>query len=130
MPISLTIIDVIPATPEEIYQAWLSSEGHTAMTGGEAHASGEVGASFDAWNGYIAGTNLVLDPGKRIVQSWRSSQFKDTEPDSQIEVTLEPDPGGTQVTVTHTTVPDGGEHYEDGWKSHYFVPMKAYFGAR
>lgn len=126
--IEFTVSDVIPASPDEIYSAWLSTDGHTEMTGGEAHASDDPGAEFDAWDGYISGKNLELEPGKRIVQSWRTSQFEAGEPDSQIELTLEAVDGGTRVTLHHTSVPDDGDHYRTGWQDHYFDPMKGFFG--
>jgi len=129
MPISFTVSDVIPAKPSDIYDAWLSSDGHTAMTGGTAHANSEPGGLFDAWDGYIAGSNLILEPGVRIVQSWRTTVFKDTEPDSQIEVTLTPEGEATRIALAHTNVPDGGEHYQSGWQTHYFDPMKSYFSS-
>ena len=74
--IEFTVSDVIPASPDEVYRAWLSSEGHSEMTGGAANASDEVGASFDAWDGYIEGKNVDLEPGRRIVQSWRWSECR------------------------------------------------------
>jgi activator of HSP90 ATPase len=72
------------------------------------------GATFTVWNGYIAGRNLVLEPGRRIVQAWRTTKFAEADPDSQIEVLLEPASGGTKVTVNHTNVPDGHTSYRDG----------------
>jgi uncharacterized protein YndB with AHSA1/START domain len=129
MPIEFTVSDVVSATPQEVYEAWLSSDGHTEMTGGEAHASDSVGAKFDAWDGYISGKNLELAPGKRIVQSWRTTEFKKSEPDSRIEVTLEAVTGGTKVTLRHLNIPDDGGHYEQGWHDHYFEPMKERFGS-
>ena len=66
MTIEFTVSAEIPAAPQEIYDAWLSSEGHTAMTGGEANVSAAPGAEFDAWDGYISGRNVELDAGKRI----------------------------------------------------------------
>ena len=39
---------VIPATPAEIYKAWLSTRGHTLMTGSLARVSGKVGGKFTA----------------------------------------------------------------------------------
>ncbi len=126
--IEFTVSATIPTGPEVIYQAWLSSEGHTAMTGGEANCSDEVGAEFDAWDGYIEGKNIALEPDSRIVQTWRTSQFDESEPDSQIEVTFTPSGSETLVTLHHTRVPDDGDHYRTGWHDHYFEPMKAYFG--
>lgn len=126
--IEFTVTETIPASAAEIYQAWLSSDGHTSMTGGEANCSDEVGGEFDAWDGYISGENLELEQDQRIVQSWRTSQFDDSELDSQIEITLETVEAGTKVTLHHTSVPDGGGHYRGGWQDHYFDPMKEYFG--
>lgn len=125
------LTDVIPAAPHDIYAAWLDSRGHRAMTGGKAKQSARTGAAVTAWNGYISGKNLELVPGKRIVQSWRTTQFTDAHKDSKITVTLKPVKGGTRVTLVHSSVPDGHTSYEKGgWQSHYFEPMKKYFGKR
>lgn len=115
------------APAKDIYTAWLSSEGHTKMTGGEATASNKVGEGFTAWDGYIHGKNLVLKENERIVQSWRTSQFLENEPDSQIEVLLKEGDGVTELTLIHSNVPESGEHYRKGWDEHYFQPMKKYF---
>lgn len=123
------ISDIISATPVQIYNAWLDSVGHTDITGGAATASTELGGAFDAWDGYIHGSNLALDPGKRIVQSWRTTQFEASEEDSQIEVVLEEVDGGTKLTLRHTNLPPHGTRCEQGWKDHYFNPMKEYFSS-
>ncbi len=128
MPFDFTVSAEIPAAPDAVYEAWLDSDGHSQMTGSPAHASAEVGGRFDAWNGYISGRNLELEPGRRIVQSWRTTQFGEDDPDSQIEVTFEAIDGGTRVTLVHTHVPDGHDGYRTGWHSHYFEPMQKHFG--
>jgi len=125
------LADEIPATAQEIFDAWMSSEGHSAMTGGLAQIDPHVGAAFTAWDGYIVGRTTALEPGRRIVQSWRTADFDETEADSQIEVLLTPLPSGTRVTLIHTAVPARLRSFEDGgWQSHYFTPMRAYFAAR
>jgi uncharacterized protein YndB with AHSA1/START domain len=131
MPYDFEVSDVVPATPEQIYDAWMSSDGHTGMTGAEAHVDPRVGGDFDAWDGYITGRTIELDPGRRIVQSWRTSEFEDEHGDSRIEVVLDPVPDGTRVTVRHSNVPDGQLGYEQGgWQESYFEPMKEYFAGR
>ena len=117
----------IKATSKQIYKAWLSTQGHTKMTGGSAFTSDKVGDKFTAWGGYIAGENLVLEPYTRIIQSWRTSQFLEDEQDSQIEILLNEVNGQTELTLIHTNVPESGEHYIKGWDESYFQPMKAYF---
>jgi activator of HSP90 ATPase len=130
MPFSFTLNDIIPATPQHIYDAWLDSRGHAKMTGSAARAKPVEGATFSAWGGYIKGKNLTLEPGRRIVQSWRTTKFAKQDRDSQIEVLLDPIPEGTRITLHHTNVPDGHTGYQDGgWQQHYFEPMKQYFSA-
>lgn len=114
---------------KEIYQTWLNSHGHTEMTGGTASISDKIGADFSAWDGYIKGRNLELEPYKRILQSWRTSQFEAHEEDSQIEILLNEVDGETEFTLIQTKVPESGEHYKKGWDNYYFQPMKAYFSA-
>lgn len=117
----------INTTAERIYKTWLSSEGHSAMTGGKATVSDKIGEPFTAWDGYIKGKNIELEPFHRIVQSWRTSQFEEKEKDSRIEIILNEINGQTELTLIHTNVPESGEHYIKGWNDHYFEPMLDYF---
>ena len=117
----------IKATAKQIYKAWLSTQGHTKMTGGVAFTSDKVGDTFTAWGDFIKGENLILEPYNKIVQSWRSTSFKDDEEDSQIEVMLTELKGETELTLTHRYVPESGDHYIKGWEEHYITPMKNYF---
>lgn len=122
-----TLTATIKATAKQIYKSWLSTQGHTKMTGGVAFVSDKVGDSFKVWDGYITGKNISLEPYDRIVQSWRTTNFKEDEPDSQIEVLLSENGNETTLTLKHTNVPESGDHYKKGWEEHYFTPMKQYF---
>ena len=124
-----TLTTTIKATAKQIYKSWLSTQRHTKMTGGAAFVSDKVGETFTAWDGYITGQNIELEPYNKIVQSWRSSKFEDNEDDSQIEVLLAEEGEETALTLKHTNVPDSGEHYKNGWEEHYFGPMRNYFEA-
>ena len=127
MPHDFTLTASIPAPPSAVYAAWLSSDGHTRMTGSSARATDQVGGDFTAWDGYITGRNQELEPDRRIVQSWRTTEFDVSHDDSQIEVTLEPENAGTKLTLVHRNVPDGHDSYETGWVTHYFEPMRKHF---
>jgi uncharacterized protein YndB with AHSA1/START domain len=131
MALSFIVSDIIPANKEAVYKAWLDGKQHAEMTGTQAaEASTKVGDIFMAHDGYISGKNKELIPFSKIVQSWRTTEFLDSEEDSLIEVTFEDKNGGTLVTLTHTNLPMDGGHYESGWKTHYFKPMKEYFALR
>lgn len=131
VPYDFTLTALIPASAQEIYEAWLDSVAHSEMTGGEARMSDEIGGEVSAWDGYISGRNLELVPHERIVQSWRTTEFTDDHGDSVITVTLEDDDEGTLLTLVHSNVPDGQTSYElRGWQEHYFEPMAEFFSKR
>jgi activator of HSP90 ATPase len=124
------VSDVVAAPPEVVYRAWISSEEHSAMTGSEAHIDSREGGDFDAWDGYIHGTTLTLEPFSRIVQTWRTANFTAEHADSTIEVLFEDEGSGTRVRVRHSNVPDDQLGYEQGgWQKSYFDPMRAFFAA-
>ncbi len=130
MPNEFSMTTILPATPEQIFRAWLSTEGHAAMTGSPAKVEPRVGGTFSAWDGYISGQTLKLKPYTYILQSWRTTEFPEGSPDSQLEVSLEPAPGGTKITLVHKNIPKGqAKSYKQGWEDSYFKPMKEYFAA-
>jgi uncharacterized protein YndB with AHSA1/START domain len=131
MPYEFTLTSIMPATAQEVYDAWLDSLAHTEMTGGEARMSDEIDAEVSAWDGYINGRILHLVPHIRIVQSWRTTKFGAEHEDSVVTLSLDEAEGGTLLTLVHSNVPDGQTSYErGGWETHYFEPMRAYFAQR
>jgi activator of HSP90 ATPase len=125
---TLSMTAVLPASPAAIYRAWLDSETHALFTGGHAEIDPSPGGAYTAWDGYISGVTLELEPERRIVQAWRTTEFPDDAPDSRLELLFEPAEGGTLVTLIHTGIPLGqGEEYRQGWEDYYFKPMAEYF---
>lgn len=126
----LTLTVELNADTTKLYQSWLNSETHEAMTGGEANCSDTIGSDYSAWGGYITGRTLELVENTKIVQSWRTTEFDSTDEDSIIEVHFERIDNGTRLTLQQSNIPAGQkEKYAKGWQEHYFAPMKEYFGA-
>ena len=124
-----TLIVTINAKAEKFYEAYLSSDGHTALTGSPARVDGTVDGDFTAWDGYIQGMFLELEKNKRIVQAWRTAEFPEEAEDSIVEILLEEDHGKTKLTLKHTNIPKGQmDSYKTGWEDFYFKPMREYFG--
>ena len=119
--------EIFTVEPSVIYNAWLDSEQHSKMTGGEAVCANKTGENFTAWDGYISGKNLELIENKKIVQSWRTDELEDNDEDSILTITLNKIHEGTELMLTHTNIPEGQTQYEEGWVEHYFIPMKEYF---
>jgi len=127
---SFTLWEIFPASPREMYDAWLSSA-HGKMVGSTATVDPRVGGAFTAWDGYMRGTTLELEPYRRIVQAWRTTEFSAASPDSRLELLLEQVEGGTRLTIRHTEIPEGkSASLEQGWIDHYYRPMKEYFARK
>jgi uncharacterized protein YndB with AHSA1/START domain len=119
---------MLGTSPRRVFGAWMSSEGHTAMTGGAAEVDPVVGGAFSAWDGYIEGETWEIVSGKRVMQSWRTLDFG-RAPDSVIEVEFRPLRRKTQLILRHWDLqPGDGAKYTLGWQQFYLEPMRTHFG--
>jgi activator of HSP90 ATPase len=119
---------LIPASPEEVYDAFIDSKKHSAFTGAKATCDPRVGGEFTAWDGYITGRNLELEKGKRIVQEWSTSEWPEGYPPSRLELTFRKVKDGTELTMVHSNVPaEQAEEYRQGWIDNYWDLLKEYF---
>ena len=128
---SLRMSVVLSASPADVYRAWLDAKEHGAFTGSPAEVNPVIGGRHSAWDGYITGQNLELDPARRIVQSWRTTEFPPEAADSRLRLTLNAVEEGTELLIEHDEIPEGqGRAYEQGWVEYYFEPMKRHFSKR
>ena len=125
------LVAEFPVSPTKLYRAWLSSKSHAAMSGSPANIDPRPGGKFEAWDGYISGTTLELDEGKRIVQAWRTVEFPEAASDSRLELVFEKAGAATRLTLTHSGLPkDQVDDYRQGWEDSYFKPMRRYLGRK
>src|SRR5438477_191327 len=129
MPDSFQLEMIVAAEPQRVFSAWMDSREHAAFTGGgEAVVEPWAGGRFIAWDGYIHGILLGVDEGRRIVQTWRTSEFPPGARDSRLVVEFEPARGGTRVIVRHSDLPSSHvKKYERGWTEHYLKALARYF---
>ena len=129
-----TITAEFNVSAEKIYKAYLSTQGHTQMTGSPAKVDGRAGGDFTAWDGYIWGTFLELEKNKRIVQAWRTAEFPEDAEDSRVEILLEEIATSealamTRLSLTHANIPEGqSDDYKQGWEDFYFKPIREWIG--
>lgn len=118
----------IPATPEEVYEAFIDAEKHTKFTGSKATSDPKEGGKFTVWDGYISGKHLELEKGKRIVQEWKTTEWPEGCPPSRFELTLKKTSGGTEISMVHSGVPvEQADNIKQGWIDFYWNPLKKYF---
>src|SRR5476651_1559957 len=116
---------IVPAPPEEVYNALTNPISIQLWTGEEAEMSTEPGSEFSMWEGSIVGKNLEFDPGKKIVQQW---YFDGQDEPSIVTIKLHPDKTGSSVELRHTNIPDTEyDEFAEGWDSAYFGPLIDFF---
>ncbi len=115
----------IKASAHDVYEVLMDSKKHGELVGSTARIGKKVGDKFSVYDGEIDGVNIELVPARKIVQSWRYSDWPEGHY-SQATFLLEENKGETSITFTQTGVPE--EHYKDisqGWHDYYWTPMKA-----
>jgi len=122
----LVIERVLPAPPEEVFDAWTAPARMASWmspTGGaEAQSDPRVGGSFrvvmmgEGLRIEHTGTYLELDPPRRLVFTW-VSPYTGPEP-SMVTVELHPHDDGTRLVLTHERLPaEVVDSHRGGWGS-------------
>jgi activator of HSP90 ATPase len=119
---------ILKAPPEALFDSFLDSKRHTALTGGmPAKVSRRPGGVFTAFGGQIRGRNLLILPKRMIVQAWRSDHWKPGDADSILILCFAKARGGGRIDLTHVNVPSHDlRGVMAGWPKYYWQPWKAY----
>ena len=115
----------LKASPRQLFNTFLDARKHSAVTGAPAKVSKKIGARFSAFGGQLLGRNLLIVPGRLIVQAWRSSGWKASDPDSILILEFSKAKRGGRIDLVHVGVP-GHDHNGviRGWKKYYWTPWK------
>jgi len=119
------------ASPAALFELYIDSKKHSAAVGSKVTVSRRAGGRFSAFGGGLTGRNLIVNPGRMIVQSWRSRGWKKADPDSILILTFNNAPGGGRVELVHANVPDHDyAGIKSGWVKYYWKPWKTYLTRR
>ena len=117
------------ATPHDIYETIMDSKKHSKLAGSRTTVSRRVGGAFKVGRD-LEGTNIALIKDRRIVQSWRETDWPKGHY-SRATFVLSRANGGTRVTFRQSGVPDGQlRSISSGWRDYYWEPMKKQFAGR
>lgn len=122
----------LPATPDALYRMYLDPHEHAAITGSPAvRIAPEEGAEFSAFDGRISGRILALTPGRQIVQSWRSFEWRPQDLDGTLVLVFSPDPTGGRIQSCLVNAPEHlFEKLAANWPMRYWDPWRAYLARR
>lgn len=126
--VSFELSTVVEAPVEAVFEALTDPEKHSAFTGAEATGEPVEGGVFTAWDGYIEGRYLEIEPPTRILQEWITSEWPAGSPVSLVEFRLVSAGDSTELTLIHSEVPASqAGSYKQGWVDYYWKPLRAYF---
>jgi activator of HSP90 ATPase len=115
------------ASPAKLFEIYTDSKLHSAATGAKARISAKAGAKFTAFDGMLVGKNLVVVPGRIIVQAWRAAHWDKSDLDSILTLTFCKAPGGGRIDLVHVGVPQHDHQgVTQGWPKYYWKPWRAY----
>jgi activator of HSP90 ATPase len=116
------------ASPDALYAMYLDPRDHAQITVSPlVRIDGSVGAEFWAFDGRIHGRILALTPGRQIVQSWRSFEWRDADLDATLILDFRANHGGTLLEMAQVNVPDHlYETLKANWAMRYWDPWKTY----
>jgi activator of HSP90 ATPase len=112
------------ASPHEIFEMLMDSKKHSQFTESDAKISRKVGGKFTTYDGYASGVNKVLVKDKKIVQTWRGSDWPEGL-FSTITIELANISSKTKLTFVQENVPeDQYESIKKGWIEFYWDRIK------
>lgn len=116
----------------DLYEIYTDGGRHAAAVGAPATIRPEVGSEFAVFGpDGVKGRILYLDPGRIVVQSWRSNQFTRSDPDSILTLVFSHTEFGGRIDLHHVNVPAGLiANTSRGWREMYWVPWRAYVRKR
>lgn len=119
---------VFPTDSIDLYNCIMNARIHSSFTGDEAIIEDKEGTTFTAFGGYISGKNVVLERGKKIIQTWRAEE--DGWPQnhfSEVVFVLKDIEGGCELDFFHTGIPaHKATAIENGWTEYYWEPLRIY----
>jgi len=115
------------ASPETLCEMYLDPVRHAQITGSPVVRIGpEAGAEFEAFDRRISGRILAVTPGRQIVQSWRSFEWKAEDLDATLVLEFRPEATGTRLEMTLVGAPDHlVDKLQANWAMRYWDPWKA-----
>lgn len=120
------VVNFPGVTPHQVYEALMDERRHAEFTGQTAVISRRVSGRFETFDGWASGKNESLVADKKIVQSWRASDWP-ASAESVCTFAIDKTVNGVRLTFTQTGVPPiFRASIAQGWPEFYWEPLKKY----
>jgi activator of HSP90 ATPase len=119
---------VFPTDALDLYTCIMNARIHSSFTGDEAIVEDKEGTTFTAFCGYVDGKNIVLERGKKIIQTWRANEEGwPAHHYSEVVFVMKDVESGCQLDFYQTAIPDAKlNSITKGWTEFYWEPLRIY----
>jgi uncharacterized protein YndB with AHSA1/START domain len=130
MAYNLSLEFNLSARPEYVMELLTDPLLIRKWSGADGIAEKRVGGRFEMFDGWVIGKVLKYTPTE-LSYTWKTTDWAEETPASEVHYTLAPDDDGTKVTLHHNGFPDQKEmdEHESGWSDYFFVPMEDFIMA-
>ncbi len=128
----ITLTAEFEARPDDVFMALTDSGLISKWSGQKAGLERKVGGQFEMFDGWVKGRVLEFKPSRLLSYSWRPEEWAEEVGESIVRFSIARTGKETTVKVEHWGFPNEEEmkSHEEGWKQHFFEPLKAYFEKR
>lgn len=127
MPQTIQQTVQLPAPADRLYDMYINSGSHAAITGAPVTISPVPGSEFRAFDDRLSGKMLLTLSGRLVVQSWRASHWKPDDIDSILILTFWPAGESGRIQLVHVNVADhDAQAVTEGWEKYYWKPWREY----
>lgn len=114
--------------PKPVFTALLNAAQHSKITETTCTIEPSEKSHFNLLNGKVKGKIIELFPYKRMLISWRHTEFESTDKDCLVEFVFVYKDENTLLTITHSQIPDEwSDRIKEIWKKSYFKNLKTLF---
>jgi len=126
---SIKLSIVVTAKPGEVFAALTEPHRIAAWSGQKGKVAAKVGGTFELFDGWVKGTVLEFNPGKRLAHTWLPGDWPADAHESVVRYTLTPSGKGTKIVLEHSNLPNETEkkNHTSGWKEFVLDPLKTHF---
>lgn len=111
-------------TAAELFDIYTDPDKHSALHGGaKTSITKHEGKTFSLLNGNLTGKNLMVVPGRMIVQAWRGNVWHKDDLDSILTLIFSDTKEGAKIEMIHAATPD---QFPDKWGEIYWNPLRDY----
>lgn len=114
-------------SPDELFDIFMDPAKHAELIGAKVTMGQETGDPFSLFDGAVTGKNLLILPKRLTVQAWRGNVWKDSDLDSIVIMTFNEIPGGAQIELVHSVLP---EQFQERWNELYREPLRDHLERR